>query len=179
MRCLDALKSRVNVGHITALRTLRTRNPKSDKGTIKGQAHYLPPGLIAFLYRVRWNIEKAFDETKNRFGEQKSWASSATAKTNHARFVCLAYNLTLLLEGRLAREKGIENTPEQERKGKEREKVIARLAGEGTAMPAWFAALEWLTQRGVKLIRWLSDHVFAHVPWARALHAIRKHYHRL
>lgn len=46
--------------------------------------YVLPPGLIALLYRMRWDIEKVFDEIKNKFGETKAWASSATAKTMQA-----------------------------------------------------------------------------------------------
>ena len=41
----------------------------------------LAPGLIAQFYRMRWDIEKVYDEVKNRLHEQKAWASSATAKT--------------------------------------------------------------------------------------------------
>ena len=35
-----------------------------------------PPGLIAQLYRMRWDIEKVFDVFKNKFGEIKAWAVS-------------------------------------------------------------------------------------------------------
>ena len=34
----------------------------------------LPPGVIAHLYRLRWEIEKTFDELKNKLGETKAWA---------------------------------------------------------------------------------------------------------
>ena len=57
----------------------------------------IPPGLIAWLYQMRWDIEpersgdswpsspetcqqKSYDEVKNKFHEQKAWASSPTAK---------------------------------------------------------------------------------------------------
>ena len=139
----------------------------------------LPPGLIAFLYRLRWDIEKVFDETKNRLFERKSWANTATAKTNQARFVCLAYNLTILLEQALAREEGVENWPERERQVRRREEVIDRLARQGAAMPSWYVTLERFTQRGVKLLRWLANLMFANVPWDRALDALPRHYRRL
>jgi IS4 transposase len=44
----------------------------------------LPPGILAHLYRLRWDIEKVFDEFKNKLSEKKAWASGATAKTVHA-----------------------------------------------------------------------------------------------
>jgi hypothetical protein len=31
----------------------------------------LPPGIIVHLYRMRWNIEKVFDETENKLHENK------------------------------------------------------------------------------------------------------------
>jgi hypothetical protein len=44
----------------------------------------LPPGLIAHLYKMRWNIEKKFDVYKNKLHETKAWASSETAKRMQA-----------------------------------------------------------------------------------------------
>jgi hypothetical protein len=45
----------------------------------------VPPGAIAFMYKSRWDIEKAFDQTKNRFMERKSWGKSETSKQQQAR----------------------------------------------------------------------------------------------
>jgi len=90
----------------------------------------VPPGLIAHLYRARWEIEpsgarppaagspqgrgggreswrsagrasraggrwqKVFDELKNKLEEGQAWASSATAKTMQAQFLCLAHHIS-------------------------------------------------------------------------------------
>jgi len=164
----------------TMLRRIRYRCPERDEVFVfLTNEMNLSPGLIAFLYRLRWDIEKVFDETKNRFFERQSWANTATAKTNQARFMCLAYNLTILMEHALAREEGIENRPEQQRQARRREEVLDRVARQGAAMPSWYETLERFTQRGVKLLRWLSNLVFANVPWDRALNALRRHYRRL
>ncbi len=40
----------------------------------------LPPGVIAELYRRRWEVEKVFDEIKNKLTEKKAWATSLVAK---------------------------------------------------------------------------------------------------
>lgn len=58
----------------------------------------VPPGIIALLYKSRWDIEKVFDDFKNKLGEIKSWASSATAKTNHALLFCLTHDLLTMME---------------------------------------------------------------------------------
>jgi hypothetical protein len=48
----------------------------------------IPPGIVALLYKTRWDFEKVFDEFKNKLGETKSWANTANAK--HARPGCCA-----------------------------------------------------------------------------------------
>lgn len=53
----------------------------------------LPPGLIAHLYRLRWNIEKVFDETENKTSRNKGWGANPTAERLQARFIALAHNL--------------------------------------------------------------------------------------
>ena len=40
----------------------------------------VPPGLVALLYESRWEVEKVFDEFKNKLGETKSWASPPMPK---------------------------------------------------------------------------------------------------
>lgn len=52
----------------------------------------LPPGLIAFLYKMRWDIEKTFDEKKTKLGVKRAWATTPTARCRQAHFVCLAHN---------------------------------------------------------------------------------------
>ncbi len=56
----------------------------------------IKPGVIAFIYKTRWDIEKAFDGFKNYFYEQKSWGKSANAKCQQAIFMCLTHNLNLI-----------------------------------------------------------------------------------
>ena len=83
-----------------SIRRVTFRDPETD--IVYQYLTNLPlgvePGIVALLYKSRWDIEKVFDEFKNKLGEKKSWASSATAKTNQARLICLTHNLMTLLE---------------------------------------------------------------------------------
>ena len=115
----------------------------------------LRPGLIAFIYKLRWDIEKVFDELKNKLSEKKAWASTPTAKTVQAELICLAHNLFLLVEAKLKAE-GIENEAELARKTKELAKAKEIAAKAGRKMPSPVLALQRFTQRSVKLLRWLS-----------------------
>ena len=51
----------------------------------------LPPGVIAELARRRWAIEKVFDQLKNKMAETKAWATTPTAKTMQAIFICITH----------------------------------------------------------------------------------------
>ncbi|MEZ5329940.1 MAG: transposase [Verrucomicrobiales bacterium] len=67
----------------------------------------IEPGLIAQLYRMRWDIEKVFDEIKNKLHEKKAWATTATAKSMQAQFICLTHNLITLLEARMMHDESL------------------------------------------------------------------------
>jgi hypothetical protein len=104
----------------------------------------LPPGVIAHLCRpvrlrsghpLRWEIEKTFDELKNKLGETKASASSATAKAMQAHFLCLAHNLMILCEAELARVHGVRNEAEITRRAHRLEKEEKRLAKENLVLP--------------------------------------------
>ena len=67
----------------------------------------LPPGIIAFLYKLRWDIEKSFDQSKNKFHETRAWAKSNNSKKQQANFITIAHNLCILLERKLREQEGI------------------------------------------------------------------------
>ena len=72
-------------------------------------------------------------EKQNRLHEQKAWASSATAKTMQAQFICMTHHLMTLLEAQMMTEEAIRNEAEQKRRG---ERIVkqarqTRAAGHG------------------------------------------------
>ena len=64
----------------------------------------IPPGLVAYLYKTRWDLEKAFDQLKNKLCEKRAWATTFTAKNMQAQFICMAHNLMQLLDHVLSKE---------------------------------------------------------------------------
>jgi len=121
----------------------------------------LPPGIIALLYKQRWDIEKVFDEYKNKMDEKKSWGSGSESKTAHAIFLCLTHNLLLLLESILA-EEGIVNDGEISRREIRKEKAIKK----GANFVATY--VQRCTVRSVKFIRWLHNHTYRELSWCQA-----------
>lgn len=138
----------------------------------------VPPGIVALLYKSRWDVEKVFDEFKNKLGETKSWASSATAKTNQARLICLTHNLMTLMEEVIRARSGVRNQAELSRKKKVREKRIeaVRAQTNGGIIPHINHAAERLTQRTVKFIRWLKNHLDLERDWDEAMAKLSRIY---
>ena len=136
------------------------------------------PGVLAQLYRMRWNIEKSFDEIKNKLGETKAWATSATAKSMQAQFICLSVNLLRLLEHELAKQ-GISNQPEHQRRAARLKQAAQIAANAGTVLPKALRLTQQTTQHCVKLIRWVAAQLFIHVPWEHACAVLAAFYARL
>lgn len=68
----------------------------------------LPPGLIAWLYLMRWRVEKVFDTGKNKLQETKAWATGPAAQAIQGHFFAVTHNLLVLFREYLNSEHGIE-----------------------------------------------------------------------
>ena len=136
----------------------------------------IPPGVIAQLYRMRWDIEKVFDELKNKMGETKAWASSANAKSMQANFLCIAHNLLELQSMVLDTEQDITNKAEIERKNR----VLTQVNKDNpNGLPKLYLDLQRVTQHSVKLIRWIRYHLWNRTSQSLALPQIRAAYDKL
>lgn len=136
----------------------------------------LVPGVIAQLYRMRWDIEKGYDSYKNKLMEAKAWATTSEAKSAQATFMALAMNLVTLFEHRIAKEHEIVNAPEDKRRAKRREKERVEVEKKGKRMPLLQQALSRATQTSVKFIRWLRYHLWRPTSWDDALARLRRIY---
>ncbi len=130
----------------------------------------LPAWVIVLLYKQRWDIEKVFDQIKNKLHERKSWASGKTGKTMHANFLCLTHNLMMLLEARIQTREGISNTAEKKRKTERAKKAKERGASHIAT------AVQRFTVRSVKFVRWLRNFIYREAPWSQALARLAKIY---
>lgn len=129
----------------------------------------LPPGIICLLYKHRWDIEKIYDEYKNKLDEKKSWGSGKDSKTANALFLCLVHNLLLIMEATLEVD-GITNEPEIKRKNER----LARSIEMGANFVATF--VQRFTVRSVKFIRWLRNFIYRKAPWEEAKARLTKVY---
>ena len=135
----------------------------------------VPPGLIAYLYKTRWDIEKIFDQVKNKLVEKKAWATSDTAKNMQAQFICLAHNLMLILEQFLKKE-GVENEIENNRRLKRLDKALASIKIRKDKLPAFLTTSKRPTQQSVKFIRWLRNNLYTNTSWIEGMGALKRIY---
>ena len=119
----------------------------------------LPPGVIVELYRRRWEVEKVFDQIKNKFWERKAWGTSLVAKAAQGQTVAIAHNLMLMYEHRLEQEHGVSNQAENQRR-QNRTGTLKKAAQEaGREISLLLLNARQATQRSVKFLRWLRHAV--------------------
>lgn len=136
----------------------------------------LPPGLLAELARRRWNIEKVFDELKNKLGETRAWATSATAKSMQAVFICLAHQLLLAFEDHLDQKEDIRPVAELRRRATRIAAQEKQAKKNGLAFPSLRSAALRLTQRTAKFLRWLRASLLREAPWRDLIAILRLSY---
>ena len=115
----------------------------------------LRPGVLAWLYKRRRDIEKTYDTFKNKMNEQKAWAKSTIAKTMQAQFLCLAHNLMVLMEQTLSSDHKVRNQKETVRSKKRTEAAVATAKGHGREFAPMYPNPLKRSQLTLKFIRWL------------------------
>jgi hypothetical protein len=137
----------------------------------------LAPGFIAWLYLRRWDIEKVFDQFKNKLFEAKAWGSSENAKLTQAEALCLTHNLLEHFERRLEADHGVRDEAGLRRRDKRLAKRIADAAKLGRSVSTLLTgAFAGPLQRSIKLLRWLRAHFFDRAPLCDVLPRLRAFY---
>ena len=139
----------------------------------------LSPGVLAELYRRRWQAEKVFDEIKNKLGQTKAWASSLTAKAAQAKLIAITHNLLVIYEQKLEQEHGVKNEAEDKRRAKRAESARRTCAALGRPINPFISEAQQASQRSVKLIRWLRDSIHTGVAEGAAVFQLKALYARL
>ncbi len=107
--------------------------------------------------------------------EKKAWATSDTAKTMQAQFICLVHNLMMIFEDCLKQE-GVDNEIENKRRSKRLEKTMALAEAKKITLPNFLAAPKRPSQRSVKFIRWLRNNLFSNTSWMEAMGSLKRIY---
>jgi hypothetical protein len=149
----------------TTLRLIRCEDPATGKiHTFLTNQRTVSAGLLAQIYRMRWDVEKVFDEFKNSLNEQKAWATSENAKTMQANFLCLTHNLMLLMEDHMEKTFDVINTAENQRREERLTEMKKTAAKAGRKVSSMYNYVRRFTKRSVKFIRALSAFFFIDAP---------------
>ena len=165
---------RVRFGEPGEFRRIRYQDPESGEiYEFLTTEFHLPPGIIAQLYRLRWDIEKFFDGCENLLAEKRAWGAGPVPAQVQNEFLVLTHNLLLLLSGRLESEEGIRDEKVENKYAaalKQREAIAKRA---GKAVSPWVKVLRRATRWSSQFTRWLQDAIVHGWNWTNGITKLR------
>jgi hypothetical protein len=165
---------RVRFGEPGEFRRIRYQDPESGEiYEFLTTEFHLPPGLIAQLYRLRWDIEKFFDVCENLLAEKRAWGTGPVAAQVQNEFLVLAHNLLLLLSGRLEVQEGIRDEKVENKydAALQLRNEAARLNGKKVS--PWVRVLRRITRWSSQFTRWIQDAIIHGWEWDAGLAKLR------
>ncbi len=138
-------------------RRITGRSPDGDETfVILTNQMTLPPGILNECVRLRWNIEKVFDQQEQKLDEKKAWATSETAKSIQAISICITHNLLIIFKAMLKRDENIEDTKLIKSYNKSIDDREIKAKEAGRIFPKkLYLALYRPTEISLQFIRWL------------------------
>ena len=155
-------------------RRIRYRDPES--GTVYElltTEFHLPPGIIAQIYRLRWDIEKFFDVCEHLLAEARAWGAGPVPAQVQNEFLVLVHNLLILLSTKLEAEEGLRDEKVEvkyEAALQARERVAK---SRGRSVSPWVRGLRRITRWSSQFTRWLQDALLHRWEWTEGLAKLR------
>lgn len=134
---------------------------------------HLPPGIIAQLYRLRWDIEKFFDVCENLLDEKRAWGSGPVPAQVQNEFLVLAHNLFLILSEKLETEEGIRDEKVEAKYEAALRERIAVARAKGRTISPWVRALRRITRWSSQFTRWVQDALAHAWEWDHGIGKLR------
>ena len=157
------------------LRRVKYRCPDTGKtySFVTNLNQKIRPGVIAFLYKCRWDIEKSYNTFKHKFGEKKAWAVSSEAKMTQALFISLTYNLSLILNRKIDKESSSPELSPNHTSKKKKRKRVKLLVDKAERLRRGVSSLLRrairLAEMPKKYLVWLNEVMRNHSPWNEAM----------
>ena len=134
----------------------------------------LSPGALNQCRRLRWNIEKAFDQQEQKLDERKAWSTSEAGKRIQSIAMSIVHNLLRLFEAKLKSEEGIEDTKVIKAWQKDLAKRVEKARVAGRHLPVkLYQALYRPTEVSLQFIRWLRVCLTRPTCYRRAIEQLR------
>lgn len=161
---------RVRFGEPGEFRRVRYQDPETGEVyEFLTTEFHLAPGIIAQLYRLRWDIEKFFDACENLLAEKRAWGVGPVPAQVQNEFLVLTHNLFLLLSGRLEAEEGIRDEKVEAKYDAALKIRIAAALLEGKKVSPWVRVLRQITRWSSQFTRWLQDAIVHNWEWHAAV----------
>ena len=125
----------------------------------------VPPGIIAFMYKKRWMVEKVYDTFKNYYFESKAWGKTDEAKCQQALFLCITHNLNLMLERRVEDEEGIRDEKIIKKQEQRRIEVIKKIIENSRPLNSLAIKACRSVQRSKQFLRYLNNKISINTYW--------------
>src|ERR1041384_4320930 len=157
---------RVRFGEPGEFRRIRYQDPETGEVyEFLTTEFHLPPGIIAQLYRLRWDIEKFFDACENLWAEGRAWGVGLVAAQGQNEFLVLTHNLLLLLSGRLEADEGIRDEKVEAKYDAALKLRIKAALLEGKKVSPWVRVLRRITRWSSQFTRWIQDAIVHSWEW--------------
>jgi hypothetical protein len=138
----------------------------------------LSPGSLNQCRRLRWNIEKAFDQREQKLDERKAWTGSESGKRIQAIAMSIVHDLLRLFEAKLKSEEGIHDSKVIKAWQKDLAKRVEKARAAGRCLPvklyqALYQALYRPTEVSLQFIRWLRVGLIRPTCYRQAIEQLR------
>jgi hypothetical protein len=134
----------------------------------------LPPGVLNQVRRLRWNIEKIFNQHERKLEEAKAWTANDTGKRIQAIAICIAHNLLRLFGAKIEREQGIVDTKVIKAWHQRLDDRAKKAALAGRELPLkLYQDLYRPTEVSLQFIRWLRSMILRATCYREALALLR------
>lgn len=165
---------RVRFGEPGEFRRVRYQDPESGEiYEFLTTEFHLPPGVIAQLYRLRWDIEKFFDVCENLLAEKRAWGAGPVPAQVQNEFLVLVHNLLLRLSGRLETEEGIRDEKVESKYEAALQDRVKAAKLKGATVSPWVRALRRITRWSSQFTRWIQDAILFGWDWNSGIHKLR------
>jgi hypothetical protein len=134
----------------------------------------LSPGALNQCRRLRWGIEKAFNQQEQKLDEPKAWSASEEGKRIQAIAMCIVHNLLRLFGAKLKIEEDIEDTKVIKAWQKDLGKRMEKARAAGRHLPVeLYQALYRPSEVSLQFIRWLRVGLTRPTCYRRAIEQLR------
>lgn len=134
----------------------------------------LSPGALNQCRRLRWNIEKAFNQQEQKLDERKAWSASEEGKRIQAIAMSIVHNLLRLFEAKLKHEEGIQDSKVITAWQKDLAKRAEKASAAGRTLPVkLYQALYRPTEVSLQFVRWLRVGLMRPTCYRQAIERLR------